>query len=223
MKNSRQPKDKIIEPEKLAVICKVLREQGWTVVFTNGCFDLLHSGHVHLLQKAREAGDVLIVGLNSDESIRGLKGPMRPIMPQTERCQMIASFECVNYVVVFDEPDPHEIISRLRPGVLVKGGDWEINTIIGRDIVEADGGRVLRIDRREGLSTTNIIEKVSSLRQGEKMYEAKKTWNSKLIITLGAIASVTAMACAGVITGGVALPAIAGLATAYTGYRHLTK
>ena len=137
------------------------RAQGKTVVFTNGVFDILHPGHVRYLRDARALGDVLIVGVNSDRSVKALnKAPSRPINPEGERVEVLAALASVDGVVVFDEDTPHQIISALQPDVLVKGADWGENAIIGRDIVEARGGRVVRIELAQGYSTTNIINRI---------------------------------------------------------------
>ena len=133
------------------------------VVFTNGVFDILHPGHVRYLQEARALGDKLIVGINSDRSARQLgKAPDRPINTESERAEVLRALACVDEVVIFDEDTPHEIIKRLQPDILVKGADWGENAIVGRDIVEARGGRVVRIPLAEGYSTTKIIERIRS-------------------------------------------------------------
>jgi len=137
-----------------------LRQAGKAIVFTNGVYDLLHPGHVRYLQAARGLGDALIVGVNSDRSVRANKGPDRPINPEAERAEVIAALDCVDAAVVFDEDTPHEIISRLQPDVLVKGADWAEDAIVGRDIVEARGGRVVRMPIEQGFSTTNLIRKI---------------------------------------------------------------
>ena len=136
------------------------RHPGKKIVFTNGVFDLLHPGHVRYLQDARREGDALIVGVNSDRSVRAIKGPTRPLNPEHERAEVLAALACVDAVVVFDEDDPHQIISRLQPDVLAKGADWKLEAIIGREIVEARGGRVTRIPLAEGYSTSAIITKI---------------------------------------------------------------
>ncbi len=130
------------------------------IVFTNGVFDLLHPGHVRYLADARRQGDVLIVGLNSDRSVRAIKGPDRPVFPEAERAEVLAALACVDAVCVFDEETPHAIISRLQPDVLVKGADWAADEIVGRDVVEARGGRVVRIPVAAGYSTTNILDRI---------------------------------------------------------------
>ncbi len=139
-----------------------LRHNGKETVFTNGVFDILHPGHVRYLQDARREGDALVVGVNSDRSVRAIKGPARPINPEHERAELLAALACVDAVVVFDEDDPHHIISRLQPDVLVKGADWAEDAIIGRDVVESRGGRVVRIALAEGHSTSAIIQRVLS-------------------------------------------------------------
>jgi D-beta-D-heptose 7-phosphate kinase/D-beta-D-heptose 1-phosphate adenosyltransferase len=141
------------------------KRNGRQVVFTNGCFDLLHPGHIRSLEQARALGDALIVGLNSDSSVRMLKGPGRPVLPELERAEILAALECVDAVVIFNEPTPREIISSLLPDVLVKGGDWAGDKIIGREEVEAAGGRVVSIPIVSGYSTSAILERI---RQGAR-------------------------------------------------------
>ena len=137
------------------------RGEGKTVVFTNGVFDILHPGHVRYLRDARALGDLLIVGMNSDRSVKALaKAPGRPVNPESERAEVLAALAAVDAVVIFDEDTPHAIISALQPDVLVKGADWGEDAIVGRDIVEARGGRVVRIALAEGYSTTAIIQRV---------------------------------------------------------------
>ena len=146
--------------EALAVVAR-LRAQGKTVVFTNGVFDILHPGHVRYLKDARALGDGLIVGVNSDRSARAQgKAPDRPINSAAERCEVLAALESVDAVVIFDEDTPHEIIKLIQPDVLVKGADWGETAIVGRDLVEARGGRVVRIPLAEGYSTTAILNRV---------------------------------------------------------------
>jgi D-glycero-beta-D-manno-heptose 1-phosphate adenylyltransferase len=137
-----------------------LRAASKTVVFTNGVFDLLHPGHVRYLADARREGDALVVAINSDRSVRAIKGPSRPLTPEHERAEVLAALGCVDAVVIFDEDDPRQIITRLQPDVLVKGADWPADAILGRDIVEARGGRVVRIPLAAGYSTSAIIEKI---------------------------------------------------------------
>jgi D-beta-D-heptose 7-phosphate kinase/D-beta-D-heptose 1-phosphate adenosyltransferase len=139
-----------------------VRAAGKTLVFTNGVFDLLHPGHVRYLAEARRQGDALIVAVNSDRSVRAIKGPTRPIHPESDRAEILAALASVDAVVIFDEDDPHAIISALQPDVLVKGADWAEDRIIGRDVVEARGGRVVRIPFASGYSTTSILERIKS-------------------------------------------------------------
>ena len=136
------------------------RAKGDRIVLTNGCFDLLHVGHVRTLQAARALGDVLVLALNSDASVRRLKGPDRPVIPQNERAELLDALTCVDYVVIFDEPDPRRIVTALEPDVLVKGGDWTPETVIGREEVEARGGRVVVLPDIPGARTSTLIEKV---------------------------------------------------------------
>jgi rfaE bifunctional protein nucleotidyltransferase chain/domain len=136
------------------------RDAHQRIVFTNGVFDILHPGHLRYLQQARALGDVLIIGLNSDASVRRNKGPERPINPEGERAEVLEALECVDAVVLFDDDTPAEIIRAIQPDVLAKGADWAENAIVGRDTVEARGGRVVRIPVEQGFSTTSIIEKI---------------------------------------------------------------
>jgi rfaE bifunctional protein nucleotidyltransferase chain/domain len=149
--------------EDLKVIAADARSKGSSVVFTNGCFDLLHRGHVHVLREAKACGDLLITGVNSDKSVKKIKGPARPVLPESDRSELLASLEMVDYVVLFDEPDPYELISAIRPNVLVKGGDWSDAKIVGADLVEEAGGRVVVIPYIKGASTTEIIERIKNL------------------------------------------------------------
>ncbi len=137
-----------------------VRAGGRRVVFTNGVFDLLHPGHVRYLTDARAHGDALVVAVNSDRSVRAIKGPERPINSEQDRAEVLSALACVDAVVVFDEDDPHAIISAIQPDVLVKGADWAADRIIGRDVVEARGGKVVRIEFAPGFSTTGIIERI---------------------------------------------------------------
>lgn len=150
----------ILSLDQLRTERERLRQAGRRVVFTNGCFDLIHPGHVNYLRQARRLGDALIVALNSDRSVRELKGERRPILNQDERAEVIAAFECVDYVTIFDEPTPREIIAALLPDVLVKGGDWGVDQIVGREEVEAAGGKVLSLPFIEGCSTSDVIERI---------------------------------------------------------------
>ena len=137
-----------------------LGRQGKRVVFTNGVFDILHPGHVRYLQTARSHGDALIVAINSDRSVKAIKGPERPVNTEADRAEVITALACVDAAVVFDEDTPHEIISAIQPDVLVKGADWAHDKIVGRDIVEARGGVVIRVRVEEGHSTTGVINKL---------------------------------------------------------------
>lgn len=139
------------------------KRTGRRIVFTNGCYDLLHPGHVRLLEKARELGDILILGLNSDRSVRENKGPKRPIIPEDERSEVAAALEAVDYVVLFDEPTPREVILRVLPDVLVKGGDWGPDEIIGREETETAGGRVVSIPFEPGYSTSSIVKRIQKI------------------------------------------------------------
>lgn len=141
-----------------------LRASGQHVVFTNGVFDLLHPGHVRYLQAARAEGDALIVGVNSDRSVRAIKGPSRPIIPEAERAEILAALDCVTATIVFDEDTPAEIICRIQPDVLVKGADWAADAIVGRDTVEARGGRVVRMPIEQGWSTSSIVTAIHAPR-----------------------------------------------------------
>jgi len=136
------------------------RSEGRRVVFANGCFDLLHPGHVALLESARALGDVLVVAINSDASVRALKGSGRPLVPEAERAEALGALEAVDAVVAYDEPTPREIVAALLPDILVKGADWAEDAIVGREEVEAAGGRVERIPLVPGLSTTALVERI---------------------------------------------------------------
>jgi D-glycero-beta-D-manno-heptose 1-phosphate adenylyltransferase len=154
-----------LHPEILTLDEAILRfgrgkRNGRRIVFTNGCFDLLHPGHIGSLEQARALGDALIVGLNSDASVRQLKGAGRPVLPERERAEILAALDCVDAVVIFDEPTPREVIARLLPDVLVKGGDWPGDQIVGRAEVEAAGGHVVSIPVVPGYSTTAILQKI---------------------------------------------------------------
>ena len=151
---------KITPRSELKATVKRLKREGKKVVFTNGCFDILHAGHTRYLREARKLGDVLILALNSDSSVRSIKGPMRPIVPEAERAEVVASLDSVDYVTVFDELTPLELIEYLRPDVIVKGGDWADKDIVGAESVRKWGGRVAIMPEIEGASTTNIIDKV---------------------------------------------------------------
>lgn len=156
-------KEKVKPSEELKTIVNRSKEEGKKIVFTNGCFDLIHVGHVRYLEKTKKLGDILIVGMNSDSSVRTIKGDSRPIIPEAERAEVLAALQCVDFVVIFDEPDPLSLISSLKPDVLVKGGDWSKDAIIGREVVESAGGRVILIPEIEGASTSNIIRKIAKM------------------------------------------------------------
>jgi len=149
--------------EEGAAFAEALRADGKRVVFTNGVFDILHPGHLRYLQHARSLGDALIVGLNADASVRRNKGPERPINLQEERAEVLEALECVDAVVLFEEDTPDRIIKAIQPDILVKGADWGENAIVGRDTVEARGGKVVRVPIEEGYSTTEIIRKIRAL------------------------------------------------------------
>ena len=153
-------KQKIKERKELLRIIKELKAKRKRIVFTNGCFDLLHIGHVRYLEKAKGLGDVLVVGVNSDTSVRKLKGPQRPIRPEEERAEILSSLGCVDYVTLFSELDPLKLISSLHPDVLVKGGDWTKEQIVGGDFVERSGGEVVIIPFVGKASTSNLIENI---------------------------------------------------------------
>ncbi len=154
---------KILTLDEYAAVKSALPKQ-YRLVFTNGCYDILHPGHVDLLRRARALGDGLMLGLNSDASVRRIKGdvpgPARPLNSQDERAYVLAALECVDFVVIFDEDTPLELIRAVRPQVLVKGGDWPVERIVGRDVVEADGGTVLSLPLLPGYSTTGLIERI---------------------------------------------------------------
>ena len=152
--------EKILARDALIIRRREWKDNRRQVVFTNGCFDLLHPGHIRLLEEARTLGDVLVVGLNSDCSLRELKGPGRPLVPEQERAEVLAALEAVAAVTIFDEPTPRELVAALVPDVLVKGGDWGADEIVGREEVEAAGGRVVRISLVEGYSTSRLIAKI---------------------------------------------------------------
>jgi len=149
-----------VTQEEVALFAEGVRRRGGVVVFTNGVFDLVHPGHVRYLTEARKLGDALIVAVNSDRSVRINKGPGRPINDEHERAELLRALECVDAVTVFDEETPHAVIARVQPDVLVKGADWGPDEIVGRDIVEARGGQVVRLALTEGFSSSRLIERV---------------------------------------------------------------
>lgn len=155
---------KIVTKEQLVEQLRPLRAGGSRIVFTNGCFDLMHVGHTRYLQAAKALGDLLVVGVNTDDSVRSLeKAPDRPIVPEAQRAEVIAALGCVDFVVLFSEPDPKALITAVQPDVLVKGGDWSVDRIIGRDVVEARGGMVQTIPLVPGFSTTALIHRIRSV------------------------------------------------------------
>ena len=154
---------KILPLDQLLSALSAERGAAKRIVFTNGCFDLMHIGHTRYLQAARELGDVLVVGVNSDASVRSLdKAPDRPIVPEAQRAEVLAALGCVDYIIIFDESDPLRVITSVQPDVLVKGGDWAIDRIVGRDIVEACGGVVKTIPLVSGFSTPGLLERIRS-------------------------------------------------------------
>ncbi|MBU4463335.1 MAG: D-glycero-beta-D-manno-heptose 1-phosphate adenylyltransferase [Proteobacteria bacterium] len=151
---------KIVKIKELINTIDSLRRSGKQVVFTNGCFDIMHAGHVRYLAAARSEGEILVVGINSDKSVKLIKVKNRPIMPQDQRAEVLAGLWCVDYIVFFDEPDPLRLIQAIKPDVLVKGEDWPEDKIIGADFVKADGGKVVRVALVPDISTSMIIEKI---------------------------------------------------------------
>ena len=158
---------------KVAAAEEVLRaiSAGETLVFTNGCFDILHPGHVDYLERARSLGSHLAVGLNSDASVRRLKGPSRPVNDERSRALVLAGLACVDHVVIFNEDTPWELIRKLRPQILVKGGDWPVERIVGRELVQERGGQVLSLPVLPGYSTTNIVQQILALHQKEASHD----------------------------------------------------
>lgn len=156
--NREMSNQKIYQRNKLASILQQTRTDGAVVVTTNGCFDVLHLGHLRYLQAARQLGDLLVVAVNSDTSVRQLKGENRPLVPEEERAEMLAGLECVDYVVIFPELTPIDLLSELKPNLHVKGGDYKLEQLIERDVVEANGGEVIVGLNVPGKSTTNLIE-----------------------------------------------------------------
>ena len=153
----------VLTREQLLPIREKLRKAGKKVVFTNGCFDILHRGHIDYLSKAKSLGDVLVVGVNTDASVRRLKGPDRPVVDEADRALVLAALAVVDYVCLFGEDTPHELIQALVPDILVKGADWALDEIVGRDVVEASGGSVRTIEFLPNRSTSKIIEKITRM------------------------------------------------------------
>jgi len=145
--------------EKIASDLASLKSQNKKIVFTNGCFDLLHVGHVRYLQEAKKLGDILVIGVNSDASVKRLKGPTRPVQVEADRAEILAALGCVDFTVIFTEDTPEKLIHSVKPDILVKGGDWKIDQIVGSDFVIANGGKVMSLQFVDGKSTTKLIEK----------------------------------------------------------------
>jgi len=153
-------REKIKERKELLRIIKNLKAKGKRIVFTNGCFDLLHLGHVRYLEGAKALGDILVVGVNSDSSVRKLKGPKRPILPEEERIEILSGLGSVDYITIFNEADPLKLITSLKPNLLAKGGDWTKEQIVGREVVERSGGELVIIPFVKGASTSNVIDTI---------------------------------------------------------------
>ena len=152
---------KLLDINTLKARLSALPRDRYQVVFTNGCFDILHAGHIRYLAEAKSAGDILVVGLNSDVSVRAIKGDKRPIVPQAQRAEVLAGLDSVDYIVYFNEPDPFQLISEILPDILIKGADWEKSAIIGADVVEKNGGQVLQIPFEYETSTSEIIQRIT--------------------------------------------------------------
>ncbi len=165
--------NKVVSLEEMGRIIKKLRKNKKTIIFTNGCFDILHMGHTDYLQKARNLGDVLILALNSDDSVRRLKGENRPIINQNQRAVVLSALSCVDYVIIFSEDTPINVIETLQPDVIVKGNDYTIDQVVGREIVESYGGRVELVELMKGISTSNIVEKIKNKNNSEKLNGSK--------------------------------------------------
>lgn len=153
--------NKVKDLEELIEVVDFHKKEGKKIVFTNGCYDIIHIGHVRYLQGGKKLGDILIVALNSDRSVRSLKGPHRPIVPQEERAEILSALESVDYVTIFDQDDPSEIITLIKPDTLFKGGDWNIDTIVGKGVVESYGGKVFALPLVPGVSTSQIINSIA--------------------------------------------------------------
>ncbi|MBI5123869.1 MAG: D-glycero-beta-D-manno-heptose 1-phosphate adenylyltransferase [Candidatus Omnitrophica bacterium] len=162
MTNNQIPKSKIKTSASLSKILVRLRAKGKRIVFTNGCFDIIHVGHTDYLSKAKASGDILVVGLNSDSSVKKIKGPGRPINNQADRAKVLASLYFVDYITIFKEATPEALIKELRPDILAKGSDWKIEDIVGSSFVKSYGGKVKRIPFIRGYSTSSLIEKISA-------------------------------------------------------------
>jgi D-beta-D-heptose 7-phosphate kinase/D-beta-D-heptose 1-phosphate adenosyltransferase len=155
---------KIVSRDELIALAAREKAAGHSVVFTNGCFDLIHPGHVRCLMEARALGDLLVVAVNSDSSVRGNKGPERPLVPERDRAEVLAALASVDYVTIFDEPTPRDLIACVLPSILVKGADWALDQVAGREEVEAAGGRVVSIPLAPGYSTTNLVQRIRDAR-----------------------------------------------------------
>jgi rfaE bifunctional protein nucleotidyltransferase chain/domain len=166
---------KVLTRRALQARCAALRRRGARIVFTNGCFDLIHPGHVRYLRAAKQLGDVLVVGLNSDASVRRLKGPTRPLVRQRARCEVVAALEMVDSVTVFPEDTPYQLIRQLQPDVLVKGGDWAPGEIVGADLVRARGGTVRSLPFAHGYSTSRLVERIREQLRVESRQSRAKT------------------------------------------------
>lgn len=155
--------NKVLERKKLKEKVEALRKNGKKIAFTNGCFDILHVGHIRYLSEAKKTADILILALNSDTSVRTIKGEKRPFVPEEERAEVLAALECIDFITIFHELTPLELINYLKPDILIKGGDWPEDKVVGREEVKKWGGRVLLIPEIKGKSTTNIVEKIKSV------------------------------------------------------------
>lgn len=155
--------NKILARNVLKNKLEELRKKGKKIAFTNGCFDILHAGHIRYLREAKKTADVLVLALNSDSSVRAIKGEKRPLMSEEERAEILAALECIDFVTIFQELTPLELINYLKPDILIKGGDWPEEKVIGREEIKKWGGRVAIIPEVEGKSTTNIVEKIKKL------------------------------------------------------------
>ncbi len=157
---SQNPRGHVLSLNKLLPIVRRLRRQGKIVAFTNGCFDILHIGHLEVLERVKQEADCLIVAVNSDASVRRLKGPGRPVVRARERARLIASLKPVDYVTLFSEDTPLKVIQAIRPNLLAKGADWKLNRIVGKEVVESAGGRVLAVPYRKNHSTTRLLQRI---------------------------------------------------------------
>jgi len=155
--------NKILDREILKDKLELLRKEGKKIAFTNGCFDILHVGHVRYLMEAKKTADILVLALNSDSSVRTIKGKKRPLVPEDERAEVLAALECIDFITIFSELTPLEVICRLRPDILIKGGDWPEDKVVGRDEIKQWGGHVTIIPEVAGKSTTNIVDKIISV------------------------------------------------------------